>query len=1038
MERKSSHYNAPANIRKDKTILQMYLYYTTARDKSDKTKGPQTVFNPITELPLDQLSYERVQNFLVRRLQGGTITTTQLMAEFYRYSLASPLLFITLVLADHASKSVLTSVAARETTQKQRENGPEAIRHEAHKSLALMSQDDRKLLQDLKNALRKDSPSLGALFEPLFMAQQKFAVAYKQLIEQGQLLYEENRTDEVVAVSRNRSRKPPSQPAPTTATTAVPLVSLPTCKTGQATGVSDRALTITAFYHTLREQARAGNETLYMRIVARIDWIRRHRTASAELTSPVLRSLPYMVPYEPAYTSLFKLLCVVQNQSRHFLEALVENDDTLEQAYARLPCFPYQRLAQMGRTEESRALYLYVYCYDVLRPQLFRAFWSHTLTLMSGVPPPLPSQGRTQLSCSDAEYLYNAMRLHNKQRLAQPECLYTPQFEQILRELFETRFLVREGISTPSVRRIPPAIDDATVSLHALDNYLLHQHEHSVVIDHTLIATEPERVREILGNFLRRPSHTPQYATSATTLCEMMINDNGDKQQQQERAFYHPVDTAMRACVAYCRDESSPSGMRTDGTVLSLFETSYTVSVGDLLHAYSDLASLAGASDGRTQQSTHVRQSRLQELLAMLSFDGRTGTKEARLRQLERMRAVVGTPHASYHTTCQIHAFDPTELQDSMTKHGVQTLGQARSFIRERYRPLRRVPVDSDGLQQCSHVASCLIVVRTTTLDGGTELFVDVSGDPSADSGNNNSAVGLYDELMLGDPQSQITICVTLSTYKYRLLEWRDETSLWRDDALDDAPSRPTLQLWLEERLVDPSGRVLRVDAQRATTLYWSPPAISAQRPLPPSRMLDRDVMFRIMGVQKDERTRVSTAYDTEAAQLRLCVVQDREADMADDDDDTEEGVAIDEEAAFFFIGTLLHDYRLYRDTLRLAGKTRYEQGQAIRSMFAQYRTRDFAANVAQLPTTLRIFYADNNGDYEPDRPEYTLAAVSVSLMGNELRLDSTAGSIILSSEQLIRNTERYISRDPRTRIPLVYQYMVDAVAAAQGESPLL
>ncbi len=103
MERKSSHYNAPPNIRKDKTILQMYLYYTTARDKSDKTKGPQTVFNPLTELPLDQLSYEAVQNFLVRRLQGGTITTTQLMAEFYRYSLASPLLFITLVLADHAS-----------------------------------------------------------------------------------------------------------------------------------------------------------------------------------------------------------------------------------------------------------------------------------------------------------------------------------------------------------------------------------------------------------------------------------------------------------------------------------------------------------------------------------------------------------------------------------------------------------------------------------------------------------------------------------------------------------------------------------------------------------------------------------------------------------------------------------------------------------------------------------------------------------------------------------------------------------------------
>ncbi len=896
-----------------------------------------------------------------------------------------------------------------------------------------MSQGDRKLLQDLKNALRKDSPTLVTLFEPLFMAQQKFAVTYKQLIEQGQLLYEQNRTDEVVAVSRNRSRKPPSQPESTT--TAIPLVSLPTCRPGQSTGIRESALTITALYHTLREQARASNETLSMRIVARLDWVRRHRTASAELTSPVLRSLPYMVPYEPTYTALFKLLCIVQNQSRHFLEALVENDDTLEQAYGRLPCFPYQRLAQMGRTEESRALYLYVYCYDVLRPQLFRAFWSHTLTLISGVPPPLPSQGRTQLSCSDAEYLYNAVRLHNKQRLAQPECLYTPQFEQILRELFEARFLVREGISSPSIRRIPPAIDDATVALYALDNYLLHQQEHSVVIDHTLIATDPERVREILGNFLRRPSHTPQYATSATTLCEMAINDK--QEQEEQRAFYHPVDTAMRACVAYCRDESSPSGMRTDGTVLSLFETSYTVSVGDLLHTYSDLASLAGASDGRSQQSIHVRQSRLQELLAMLSFDGRTATKEARLRQLERMRTVVGTPHASYHTTRQIHAFDPGELQNAMAKHGIQTLGQARSFIRERYRPLRRVPVDSDDLQQCSHVTSCLIVVRATTLDGGTELFVDVSGDPAAD-GSNNNAVGLYDELMLSDPQSQITICVTLGTYKYRLLEWRDETSLWRgDDAIDDAPSRPTLQLWLEERLVDSSGRVLRVDSQRATTLYWSPPVIAAQRPLPANRMMDRDVMFRVMGVQKDERTRVSTAYDASASQLRLCVVQDREADPADDEDT--EGVAIDEEAAFFFIGTLLHDYRLYRDTLRLAGKTRYEQGQTIRSMFAQYRTRDFSANVAQLPYALRIFYADNNGVYEADRPEYTLSGVSVSLVGNELRLKATsAGEITLSAEQLIRNTERYISRDPRTRIPLVYQYMVDAVAAAQGQSSLL
>ena len=546
-----------------------------------------------------------------------------------------------------------------------------------------------------------------------------------------------------------------------------------------------------------------------------------------------------------------------------------------------------------------------------------------------------------------------------------------------------------------------------------------------MVIDHALLTTDTERIRQILDGFLRRPTQTPQYASSANALCEMTISDN-----QQQQGIYHPIDTAMRACVAYCRDESSGGAQRSNGTVLSLFETSHTVSAGDLLHAYADMASVSGPSDGGIQVASPLRQSRLQDLLGLLSFDGRSANKEARQSQLDRMQAIVETPHASYHMTRQIHAFNPAELQQSMAKHDVQTLGQARRFIRERYRPLRHAPVDSDGLQQCAHVVSCLIVVRTTTLDGGTELFVDVSGDTIPGAG-----ISLYDDLLLSDPESQITLCVTLATYKYRLLDWRDQTTLWGDRGDDDEDDdagfdRPTLQMLIEERVVEPLGRVLRVDSQRATTMYWSPSAAAAAAATVggASRMMDHETLFNVLGVlQKDERTRVSTAYDAVASQLRLCVIQEREADPGDEAET--EGVEADEESAFFFIGTLLHDYRLYRETLRVAGKTRYDQGQSIRSMFAAYRSSDLRYSLSELAAPLRVFYADDNGKYGPDTPIYILNAVSASLMGNQLTLVSThqdGGSITLSAEQLIRNTERYITGDPRARIPQVYQYMHD------------
>lgn len=1026
MQRKSSHYKAPTSIRTaSNTILQMYLLYTTAVEGKAKQ---QSLFNPLTALPVGQMTRATVQTFLINRLAGSPLTTTKLMADFYNYSMAEPILFIALVLADHHSNKTLTSVAAQSVPE-QRESGPDAIRRAARKSLPLMPKGDKKLQQELEHALANDS-SITALFDPLFMTHQKFAATYSKIIENGRQIFEQNRPTGVIAVPQTGKSRKIQQPPPP---------GLVVCLTGS--GGTDRAVTINAFYATLRDQARAGNDTLYTRIVARIDWIRRQRLSSAAVTSPVLRSLPYMVPYEQAYVTLFQWLCVLQNQSRHFLDALVENDDTLDEAYSRLPCFPYQRLAQMGRSDDSRTLYLYVYCYDVLRPRVFRAFWSHALTLISGVPPPSATTAvttRTQISCADAEYLYNTLHVYNALRVAQPECLYTPQFEQTLRQLFTARFVVHEGIVSTPVRRIPQAVDDSAISSHALDNYLLQAGEYgvdeqTVVVDYALLATDPVRVREILDTFLRRPTQTPQYATSATTLCEMTVNDDDDDDQQQ--TLYHPIDTAMRACVTYCRDESSRGGVRSNGTVFSLFETSHTVSVGDFLHAYADLASVSGTNDGGIKQSDSMRQSRLQDLLNLLSFDGRSANKEARRSQLDRMQTSVETPHASYHTTRQIHAFSPDELLQSMGKHGVQTLGQARRFIRERYRPLRRVPVDSYGLQQCSRVETCLIVVRTTTLDGGTELYVDVSGDTGSLTVAATTGGGLYDDLLLSDPESQITICVTLNTYKYRLLEWRDQTRLWSDDdddAAGDDGEKPTLQLLLEDRVVEPLGRVLRVDSQRATTMYWRP---SVQH-VGASRMMDRETLLSVLGVQKDERTRVSAAYDSGTSQLRLCVIQDREADPGDDED--AEGVEADEELAFFFISTLLYDYRLYRETLRLAGKTRYDQGQTIRSVFAIYRSRDFRNLSAHIVAPLRIFYADDNGEYGgPNAPIYTLDGVSTSLIGNELRLVSTrpgGGSITLSAEQLIRNTERYISRDPRTRIPVVWQYMTDAVASARGE----
>lgn len=847
------------------------------------------------------------------------------------------------------------------------------------------------------------------------------------------------------------------------------------------------AQTMGTFYAYLRHRSETEDDQLCRRVVAQVEWLARQKLTEASLVAPVLRRLPFCVDFTVENELLFKWLCVLQNSTCQFIATRLNNDTrSIDAAYAQLPCLPYSHWAlkitgrgdvPLQQQETTDRLYVDHYCDDVLRPLLFEAFWTNVLLFVtanggssSSSSGTVDREAKQQLSCLDAEQLFSLVERYNDTRLSRGH--YTPDFHSLLNRLFTRLFVINQFIQSSSrgaeeEEEADMAVEGGGgggVTHHSRWRLRVTEEDEAHLVDQTLSQFFAH------GQLLVRlvPINLALYNVTPDQLQVLM------RHQLQSRVPYEPLtasvpcsrlhettDRNLAACVAFCRRRAmenaadDPVNASRNGTVVSVFDTEYTLSLGDLFESYVDLA----AVNDTPASLAHAQQSRMNDLFNLFEYDAiddrdYNDTFESRVSQYERVHAVFDRQHAAYYTSRRLAHRGAASMRDWLAKIGVDTIGAVRSLLDTVYDSTQEMGyAGADHSHQYHHRRhSYVIVVRSLTPDG-REIYTDASGPEAGVA---------FDARRLDDPESQITIIVSLHRHVYRPLESRDSVL----DAWDDseaAANAHTLNLIVEERVrvPTPRNRVLRVERFTATTVQWpvDDGTLLLQGRVATNRLLSRQQVMHWLGLTEkvndkhtrivpfyDERTRVVPFYDAHTHQMRVVVTIDRDASNADID-----ALAYSDDAlAYHFVSGALEEYHTMYDTGR-AHEMREAQSLVvqrlneprymalyIKTRFALYRQTGLAAMLAENGQPMMadlaapVLYVTDAGDaVTAEQQEYHLESVRPCLLGNELVLSNARQEggeprVRIMAERLIRNTERFLARDPTSNIPALYNYMTN------------